>query len=376
MTKISKTLEDAFQSHIESEILFTSRIMCILGALLYASFIIADLYSISASLTEILLIRGLVAGSLIAGYFLTYSKVFLKYYDQLVFIILISATVGIEAMIYLATPEEHAAKVYFVGLLLVIMTTFAWTFLKKSTSLIAVSFIIGSYAYLGFHKGLVLSDLLVNIYLLLSAVAIGFISQVIRNRHLRENFLLGQSLERAYKEKEEEAKGNEYLANHDGLTGLPNRRYMMELLDKSLTEAKEKNRVLAILFLDLNGFKQVNDVHGHAFGDEVLKTVASRLQRAIPQGDYLSRLGGDEYVISIMLNKENLSEIESLTEKFSSLISLPMIMEGERIKVGTSIGISAYPMDGNTIDSLMEIADHKMYQDKALKHESKERRVS
>lgn len=256
MNKIAKTLNNEFQSHIESEIIYTSRIMCILGALLYISFIVADLYSTTASLTEIILIRGSVAISLIAGYFLTFSKVFIKYYDQFTVSLLIIATIGIEAMIYLAPPEEHAAKVYFVGLLLVIMTIFAWTFLKKTMSLIAVSLVIVSYAYLGFYKGLALSGLLVNICLLLSAVAIGFISQLIRNRHLRENFLLGQSLERAYKEKEEEAKGNAYLANHDGLTGLPNRRYMMELLDKSLIEAKEENRVLAILFLDLNGFNR------------------------------------------------------------------------------------------------------------------------
>ena len=367
MQKISKTLEGSFQSHIESEILYTSRIMCFLGALLYSSFIFADLYSTSVSLTEIILIRGAVAVTLTAGYFVTFSKVFIRYYDSLIFLMLIIATVGIEAMIYLASPEEHAAKVYFVGLMLIIMTTFSWTFLKTSTSLVVVSLIVGSYAYLGSYKNLAAPDLLVNISLLISAVAIGFISQIIRNRHLRENFLLGQSLERAYKEKEQEAKGHAHLANHDGLTGLPNRRYLTKLLEASLNTAKQKDKVLAILFLDLNGFKLVNDTYGHAFGDEVLITVAKRMTDIIPVASYLSRLGGDEFIVSLLLDKNELDEIDLFSQQISDVISLPMIMQGEKIKVGTSIGVSSYPSDGSTIDELIVIADDRMYQDKSLK---------
>ena len=366
MKNVSKTLEDSFQSHIEGEILYTSRIMCFLGALLYASFIFADMYATSVSLTEIILIRGVVVVTLMAGYFVTFSKVFIKYYDAIVFLILIISTIGIEAMIYLASPEEHSAKVYFVGLMLIIMTTFSWTFLKASTSLVAVSLIVGSYAYLGFYKGLAISDLIVNVSLLLSAVAIGFISQIIRNRHLRENYLLGQSLERAYKEKEEESKGHAHLANHDGLTGLPNRRYLTELLEASLKTAKQKDKVLAIFFLDLNGFKQVNDTYGHAFGDEVLTTVAKRMTDIIPVASYLSRLGGDEFIISLLLDKNELDKIDLFSQKISDVISLPMIMQGERIKVGTSIGISSDPVDGSTIDELIVIADDRMYQDKSL----------
>jgi diguanylate cyclase (GGDEF)-like protein len=371
MKNKSKTLESSFQSHIEGEILYTSRIMYFLGALLYSGFIFSDLYSTSVSLTEIILIRGTVAVTLTVGYFVTFSKVFIKYYDALVSLTLIVAMLGIEAMIYLASPEEHAAKVYFVGLMLVIMTTFSWTFLKKLASLIVVSLIIGSYAYLGFYKDLATSDLLVNISLLLSAVAIGFISQIIRNRHLRENFLLGQSLERAYKEKEEESNGHAHLANHDGLTGLPNRRYLTELLETSLSTAKQKDKVLAILFLDLNGFKQVNDTYGHAFGDEVLTTVAKRMTDIIPVASYLSRLGGDEFIVSLLLDKNELDEINLFSQKILDVISLPMIMQGQKIKVGTSIGVSSYPFDGNTIDELIVTADERMYQDKSLKKENR-----
>ena len=162
--------------------------------------------------------------------------------------------------------------------------------------------------------------------------------------------------------KTEEAKDNAYLANHDPLTELPNRRYMTELLEESMQIAKEKDKVLVIMFLDLNGFKQINDIYGHAAGDEVLIIVAKRLELAIRKGDHLSRLGGDEYLVGLMMEKENLSEIEGMTRKFVDLISQPMNVEGVRIKVGASIGISAYPIHGNKIEVLMEIADKKMYQ--------------
>ena len=190
----------------------------------------------------------------------------------------------------------------------------------------------------------------INLSFLISSAIIGFISQLIRDRHLRENFLLQQSLKEAYNEKAVEAKDNQYLANHDSLTDLPNRRYMTELLNESLSIAKEKDKVLIIMFLDLNGFKQVNDIYGHAVGDEVLIIVAKRLELAIRHGDHISRLGGDEYLLGLMMEKENLNEVEGMTAKFIDLISQPMNIEGLRIKIGASVGIAAYPMHGNNID--------------------------
>ncbi|WP_326511310.1 GGDEF domain-containing protein [Cocleimonas sp. KMM 6896] len=269
-------------------------------------------------------------------------------------------------MIYISSPIDQAYETYFVGVILILITLFSWTYLKLRISVPLALISILGYAYIEvIDRGMELNSreaaLVTNIFLLGSAAIIGFIAQVMRDRYIRENYLLQQSLKEAYKAKAEEAKDNEYLANHDPLTGLPNRRYMTELLEASMKEAEEKDKVLVIMFLDLNGFKQVNDIYGHAAGDKVLKVVAKRLELAIRRGDHIARLGGDEYLIGLMMDKDHLGEAENMTEKFAAIIAQPMNIEGIRVRVGSSIGLSAYPIHGNQISVLLDIADKRMY---------------
>jgi len=328
-------------------------------------FAVVDLYALSATLKEVFLIRGiLIVGVLLAYASTYYHRFFIKFYSYILSYVYLSSALGIEAMIYLSLPEDHASDVYFAGLLLVIMTIFAWSYFKLVTSLFVTALIIASFSYVEVSRDLSISSLLVNIFFLVSGASIGFVSQLIRDRYLRENFLLQESLKDAYNKKSEEARDNQYLANHDSLTDLPNRRYMMELLNTSLDTASQKGKVLVIMFIDLNGFKQINDVYGHNAGDEVLLIVAKRLELAIRKGDHLSRLGGDEFLMGLMMEKKNLGEIEAMANKFVDVISQSMNVEGLRVKVGASIGVAAYPIHGNNIEALINIADHRMYQAK------------
>lgn len=353
--------QEKYQIHIESEKISASRTLCILGSLLYLVFGIADIYSLSTSLTEVLVVRGSVVTLMFGAIALSYLKSFPRYYEVIISLVYLFAAAGIEAMIYLSTPGDHAANVYFAGLILVIMTVFSWAFFKIGTSIFIIVSILASYVYLGVLKGTPTPSLLVNLFFLISATSIGYISQIIRDRYLKENFYLQQSLKESVEEKTLEAKDNAYLANHDPLTDLSNRRHVTELLERSLQIAKEKDKVLALLFLDLNGFKQINDKYGHAVGDKVLVIVARRLELAIRDGDHLARLGGDEYLVSLMMEKATLIEIKQMAVKLTAIISKPMIVEGIKIIVGASIGISAYPMHGNKISTLLDIADKKMY---------------
>lgn len=375
MKSTTKIQKSAYQSHIETEKIVATRWLCILGFVMYTLFAIADLYSLSITLKEVLLIRGSVVVVILTGVFFTFAlpKFLLKYYDFLLAPVFLITAGGIEAMIYLSVPSDHAFNVYFAGIMLVIMSIFSWSYLGPKVSIVVALLIVLSYSTIGIQKGLEAQYLLVNVLFILGAGIIGFFSQLVRNRYIEDNFSLQQSLQKALNDKIIEAKDNAYLANHDALTELPNRRYITELLKESLEIAKAKDKILAILFFDLNGFKQVNDIYGHAVGDEVLVIVAKRLELATRKGDYISRLGGDEYLVGLLMDKTRASEVQNMADKFTAIVSEPMHIDGNLVKVGASIGIAAYPMHGDKVDVLIDIADKKMYK---IKQGSEDRVVS
>ncbi len=220
---------------------------------------------------------------------------------------------------------------------------------------------------------MLVSELMVNLLFFVAAIVIGIASQMLRNRFLKEIFLLKESLAKALQEKTVESKNNAFLANHDVLTGLPNRRYVIELLEESLNIARDYDKVLSILFIDLNRFKQINDIHGHAIGDEVLKIAAKRLRFTVDSDDCLSRLGGDEFLIGVLLDKGSLSDLDMIIGRYEKAISKPMKVFGKSLSVGASIGVASYPAHGDSIDALMNIADEKMYETKhQTRHQTKQ----
>lgn len=369
MNKITASQEEAFQSYISTERVKNSRSMCMLGAILFLMFAVIDVFALTSALSEVLLIRGVVIAGLMLGFVLTYQTYFDKYYDYIMSGIYLVVAVGVVVTIYLALPADYASKIYLATLLIVIMTIFAWSYFKIRTSALLIATIVSSYAFVAIEKNVPSAHMWINIAFLFGATSIGYFSQHIRDNYLRQNFLLQQSLEASVEEKTIEADQNAFIANHDALTGLPNRRYIIQLLDEMLITAKDKNKVMALMFLDLNGFKQVNDVYGHAAGDEVLRVVARRLESATRKGDQISRLGGDEFLVGLLMKEGTLSNLEQMAEKFIALISQDMSIEGEKIKIGASIGVAAYPIHGNTIDGLLEIADNQMYK---AKHGRKE----
>ena len=369
--KIPSELTKEFQAHLEPEKIKGSRIMCVLGIILYLIFIVVDLYALPSAIYESFLIRLAVIGGLAITFLFTFTSSFIKYYQLIQTIPYSLGGVGICLMIHFSQPTDTASNIYFAGLLLVMMILFSWSHLHMTSILLSATFMISLYLGIELNKNsqnsYILSTLIPNGFFLISAAIIGFFTQIIRNQYLRQNFLLQQTLKDAYYKKSIEAKDNKYLANHDPLTDLPNRRHLTELLTESLEIAATEDKVLVIMFIDLNGFKQINDVYGHNAGDEVLVIVAKRLELAIRDGDHVSRLGGDEYVLGLMMDKHNLDEVETMANKFIDIISQPMNVEGLRVKVGASIGVAAYPIHGNNIEALIEIADQRMYQAKKRK---------
>lgn len=183
-------------------------------------------------------------------------------------------------------------------------------------------------------------------------------------------FLLGRmsrelalSRRRAAEEQMAHARQVEYLAFHDGLTGLPNRSLFSKLLAQSIAYASRYNKRLAVLFLDLDRFKQINDTLGHEAGDDLLKEVAARLKSALRESDIVARMGGDEFV-AILPEMEDDSYSTVVAKKILAAVAQPFTLVGQEFRITVSIGISIYPHDGLDEQTLTKNADVAMYQAK------------
>ncbi|PMB42213.1 diguanylate cyclase [Fischerella thermalis CCMEE 5330] len=156
-----------------------------------------------------------------------------------------------------------------------------------------------------------------------------------------------------------------YLAYHDPLTGLPNRKLFAEQLQESVEWARNNQLLLGLLFIDLDGFKQVNDSLGHEIGDRLLMTVAQRLSNCLRGSDTVSRLGGDEFT-AILRGIPKLEVAAIVAEKILATITEPIVLDGHTIKISASIGISVYPLNSNDCETLIKQADAAMYHAKRL----------
>lgn len=154
-----------------------------------------------------------------------------------------------------------------------------------------------------------------------------------------------------------------HQALHDGLTSLPNRGHFREQLACCLAETSPPTEHLAVLVLDLDGFKQINDTHGHDAGDELLCIIAARLHRAVRAEDMVSRLGGDEFAC-LLAGVPNQAQLRRLACKLFDAVAAPVKIGEMRLAVRPSIGIARYPLDGLTPESLLKQADLAMYQAK------------
>lgn len=179
-----------------------------------------------------------------------------------------------------------------------------------------------------------------------------------RTRQLQEaNQALAEDIERR-KVLEQELRT---LASTDALTGLANRAFVLPYLERRLKHAERHGRKLAVLLLDLDGFKGVNDGAGHAVGDHVLKAVAERLRAACRQSDVLARIGGDEFVL-VQEGFEDEEQVAALARKLGALVARPVEVEGFTARLGLSAGAAIYPAHGDCVSTLLAAADAAMYQ--------------
>ena len=154
------------------------------------------------------------------------------------------------------------------------------------------------------------------------------------------------------------------LAYFDGLTGLPNRTLMQDRMQQDLNSAKRNKEKMAVLFLDLDKFKEVNDSLGHEQGDHLLEIIADRLQQDVRENDIVSRQGGDEFII-LLKNPHNTDDVAIVAKNIIKSVASPVHLAGSEVFVGASIGISLYPDDAVDVVTLIKYADEAMYQAKS-----------
>lgn len=155
----------------------------------------------------------------------------------------------------------------------------------------------------------------------------------------------------------------EFLATHDPLTGLANRALFLELANQILADARRSKNAIAVLFLDVDNFKQVNDTSGHYIGDLLLQHVADSLRQLLRTGDIVARQGGDEFIVALP-HLTSMQDVRLLAEKILRTLEQPCHLNGQTVKVSTSIGVALFPGDGTEIESLMQNADSALYRAK------------
>jgi diguanylate cyclase (GGDEF)-like protein/PAS domain S-box-containing protein len=182
--------------------------------------------------------------------------------------------------------------------------------------------------------------------------------------HKMQNKIIGRILD--FRDITNRAKLEEKLqfqATHDELTGLPNRVELLEKINAAISYSEKNKQRFAILFLDLDRFKLINDSLSHSVGDQLLQNVAQRMQQVLRADDTLARLGGDEFVV-LLTNIKTENDILAIIHKIINTYVEPLEIESRQITISTSIGVSQYPKDGTTADNLLRNADAAMYRAK------------
>jgi diguanylate cyclase (GGDEF)-like protein len=151
-------------------------------------------------------------------------------------------------------------------------------------------------------------------------------------------------------------------ATHDSLTNLPNRKYFHDQLAEAIASANQEKRSFTVLYLDLDGFKAINDDLGHAIGDQLIENTARRLEHCVRKGDMVARVGGDEFIV--LLQDVALSDVSRIAEKIIESLSKPLKLADKTLSITTSIGVATYPQDGEDMNTLIHSADSAMYEAK------------
>ncbi|MDH3644317.1 MAG: GGDEF domain-containing protein [Gammaproteobacteria bacterium] len=361
----NEALQKEYHAGLASERVRLTRVGVALATLLNVSFASLDMWAVPSALVTVWSIRIVMNLILVVCLAATWHRAFDTVYPAVTATLFLTLGGGVNAMIYVADPADLAVDAYYGGLLLTTFGVYTLTYINFALSTSIALILITSYAavsiyahdFLRAEKFIVL---MTNLFFFIGATVLGITAQGVRDRYTRENYLLRHSLERDVELKEEENKRASYLAEHDALTGLPNRLNFDKQATRIIDGAGDSGEVAVILFIDLNKFKPVNDNHGHAAGDRVLKVIAERLRSSLRKSDAIARFGGDEFVVCACVK----GDVAPLTKKLIDAIEQPVEVRGTEIRLSASIGIALHTDAATTLEALISEADEDMYKRK------------
>ena len=225
------------------------------------------------------------------------------------------------------------------------------------TTLLACAVVVGEAKGLDHFKT---QEHVANINAYCFALILSSLIVRILKQRLETEYALRRSVELEVEARRIREEKLRHIALHDQLTGLPTRTLCLDHLTKALASAKRKNLKAAVLFIDLDGFKAVNDTRGHQVGDKLLLEVGRRLTEAVRAVDTVSRAGGDEFLI-VLTDINDRVDAAFIAEKLVDALGLPFVIDGRPIEIGGSVGIALYPDDALDADGLIDHADAAMY---------------
>jgi diguanylate cyclase (GGDEF)-like protein len=364
-------LEDAYQADLAGEKRRAILTTCRLCILLYLLSAFLDAGTLPGHVAGAWIVRGTIVVTTLMAMAAVYRRPqsFLRHYTVSVSVLAFSWAAGIEAFMIMSDPGNLAWNTYYAGLILVAMALYTLTYLRPLHAGLASMAILGGYVLVAwFVQGMADSRyfplLAQNCFFLASANLVGLVSMAMRERFSRQAFLLKNALAHDLKLEEEAKRQSQHRAEHDALTGLPNRlrflRQLGELLDK-----RQGAPAVAVLFLDLDDFKPVNDRHGHAAGDHVLAAIAERIRGTIGNADLAARLGGDEFVVAVPLAEaDGELAVRRMTAALRTAIAEPVEFNEQRLHVSASIGSALCAPGTGNAEELIHLADQNMYEAK------------
>ncbi len=338
-----------------------------LGAFMYLAFGVLDYWAIPSTYQLAWMIRVIVAAATMGVFLIaTYRpQAILSRYGFVVWSMHLTWGIGVIVMISLANRADLAWSSYYCGLMIVCSSLPVSYMTLMPTYSLGIA-CVGTYVLVAVSvQGMLTKQywplLMMNCYFLVSTMIVGLLIVTIRERYSREVYLLRRALRRDMETANEAKRQSDYLAEHDALTEMPNRIFLLRELQRTIERAKRAGTTVAVFFIDLDGFKPVNDKHGHQVGDMVLRVVAQRIRASMRTVDLVARFGGDEFVVAVELEQHHTSTIERLRRGLHQTIAGPIGLEQNELAVTASIGMAIYPYDAENANELIRTADQRMY---------------